>query len=66
MEEQQIQDFVHRVVTDRSVQRELALDPVRVIEQGEYSARVVGILLRLVPCLALEQSLPGAEKWWHA
>jgi len=66
MEEQQIQEFVHRAVMDQAVKRELALDPLKVIGGEEYSPRVMAILLRLVPCLAFEQALAGDEKWWHA
>jgi hypothetical protein len=66
MEEQQIQDFVHRAVTDKTMGRELARDPVSVIEKGNYSPRVVDILLRLVPYLAFTQPLNMNEKWWHA
>lgn len=66
MEEQQIQEFVHRAVMDQAVKRELALDPLKVIGCEEYSPRVMAILLRLVPCLTFEQALAGDEKWWHA
>ncbi len=66
MEEQQIQDFVHRAVTDQAMRCELARDPVSVVRSGNYSPRVVNILLRLVPCLTFEQPLGVDEKWWHA
>lgn len=66
MEEQQIQEFVHRVVTDEAMRRELVFDPLGVIGREEYSPRVVDVLLRLVPCLAFESPLRVGEKWWHA
>ena len=66
MEEQEIEEFVHRAVMDQALSRELARDAVRVIGCGNYSPRVATILLRLVPCLAFEQPLNAGEKWWHA
>ena len=66
MEEQHIQEFVHRAVTDVKLRSELAVDPVGAIERSGYSARVMAILLRLVPCLTFEQALQGDAKWWHA
>lgn len=66
MEEQQIQEFVHRAVMDKALRNELALHPVDVIGCGDYSPRVMAILLRLVPCLAFERPLNMSEKWWHA
>ena len=66
MEEQQIQEFVHWIMEDTARRRELALDPGGIIEQRGYSARVVDILLRLVPCLAFEQFWYGDREWWHA
>jgi len=66
VEEQQIQEFVHRVVTDQIARCELALDPVCVIGSGNYSPCVTDILLRLVPCLISAQPLHADEKWWHA
>lgn len=65
MEEQQIQEFVHRVCTNKAVQDELALDAEGVIRRANYSLRVTTILLRLAPCLAFEQPLTMIEKWWH-
>lgn len=66
MEEQQIQEFVHRAVMDTAWRCELSVDPAGVIEHGEYTPRVMAILLRLVPCLAFERPLQVDNKWWHA
>ncbi|HEY3992705.1 MAG TPA: hypothetical protein VGM01_07460 [Ktedonobacteraceae bacterium] len=66
MEEQQIQEFVHRAVMDKALRNELTLHPVDVLGCEDYSPRVMAILLRLVPCLAFEQPLNMSEKWWHA
>jgi hypothetical protein len=66
MEEQQIQEFVHRVAVDEAVQRELRSDPVGVVRREGFSERVERIIFRLVPQLAFAQSLGPAEKWWHA
>lgn len=65
-EEQQIQDFVHRVSGDQAARHELALDPVGMIGHAGYSARVTAILLRLVACLDDERQMSTSEKWWHA
>ncbi|HEY0757377.1 MAG TPA: hypothetical protein VGD98_25720 [Ktedonobacteraceae bacterium] len=67
MEEQQIQDFVHRAVTDRVFRQELAVDPWGVLVREGYEAypvRVLKILARLVPCLAFEQPLSLNSGWW--
>lgn len=66
MEERQIQEFVHQALMDRAVNSALVCDPVRVIQSGGYTPRVVEILLRLVPCLVSEQPINMGEKWWHA
>jgi hypothetical protein len=65
MEEQQIQEFIHRVCIDKAVQDELALDAESMIRRENYSPRVAHILLRLAPCLVFGQSLSMLEKWWH-
>lgn len=66
MEEQQIQEFVHRASNDETLRKELASDPNSVISRESFSPRVAQIVLRLVPHLALDQSLEPSLQWWHA
>ena len=66
MEEQEIQEFVHRVVMDETVRRELACDPAGVVRRSGFSPRVARIIFRLVPYLAFDRPLDSPEKWWHA
>ncbi len=66
MEEQEIQEFVHRVVMDETARRELASDPTGVVTRSGFSPRVAQIIFRLVPYLAFDRPLDPAEKWWHA
>ena len=66
LEEQQIQEFVHRAFMDKALRSELARQPAEVIGCGDYSSRVMAILLRLVPCLVFEQPLDMHAEWWHA
>ncbi len=46
MEEQQIQNFVHRVSNDETLRKELAIDPNTVIMREGFSPRVVRITIR--------------------
>lgn len=66
MEEQQIQEFVHRVASDENVRRELIRNPASVIKRQGFSPRVARIIARLVPQLTFEQPMQSNEKWWHA
>jgi hypothetical protein len=66
MEEQQIQEFVHRVVTDETMRGELARNPVGVMKRQSFSPRVAEIISRLLPQLAFEQPMMPDGKWWHA
>ncbi|HEX7735934.1 MAG TPA: hypothetical protein VF458_13795 [Ktedonobacteraceae bacterium] len=65
MEEQQIQEFVHRAMMDQDFRRELALDSRGVIGRGGYSSQVTTILLRLAPSLAAGRPLGPADDWWR-
>ena len=65
MEEQLIQDFVHRVSRDEELRKELASDPNSVIMREGFSPRVARIIARLVPLLALDQSLELSLSWWR-
>ncbi len=65
MEEQMIQDFVHRVSRDEELRKELASDPNAVITREGFSPRVARIITRLVPLLALDQSLEPSFSWWR-
>jgi hypothetical protein len=64
MEEQQIQNFVHRVSNDETLRKELAIDPNTVIMREGFSPRVVRIVDRLVPHLAMNQQLGPPFSWW--
>jgi len=64
MEEQQIQDFVHRVSRDEDVREELAHDPDGVIMREGFSPRVAQIVTRLVPHLGLQRSFIQTPEWW--
>ena len=66
MEEQQIQEFVHRITADESMRQELARNPAGVIEHQGFSPRVAAIISGLVPQLALEQPMQPDGGWWHA
>ena len=65
MEEQQIQEFVHRVSNDEALRKELASDPEGVIMCESFSPRVAQIITRLVPQLASNQSLEPSLCWWQ-
>lgn len=65
MEEQMIQDFVHRAPRDEELRKELANDPENVIAREGFSPPVARILLRLVPQLALDKPLEPSLYWWH-
>jgi hypothetical protein len=64
MEEQQIQEFVHRVSTDEALRKELASDPEGVILREGFSPRVTQIVSRLVPHLSLGHSLAFSPNYW--
>ncbi len=65
MEEELIQDFVHRASRDEELREELASDPESVITREGFSPRVARIIARLVPQLALDQSLEPSLYWWY-
>ncbi len=64
MEEQLIQDFVHRVSQDEELRKELASNPDAVIMREGFSPRVARVIARLVPQLALDKSLGLSPGWW--
>ena len=65
MEEQQIQDFVHRVSNDAGLRQELASEPEKVVTREGFSPRVAGVVMRLVPHLALDKPLVPSLFWWN-
>ena len=65
MEEQIIQEFVHRVSTDESLREELATSPESVIMREGFSPRVARVIARLAPHLTMEQSMGQAFSFWH-
>ncbi len=64
MEEQQIQEFVHRVSNEEALRKELASDPEGLIMREGFSPRVAKVVSRLVPHLKLDQSLEPSFRWW--
>ena len=64
MEEQQIQDFVHRISTEEELRKELARDPDGVIMREGFSPRVAQIMMRLAPQLAMDKPIGPAFSWW--
>ncbi len=64
MEEEVIQDFVHCVSRDEELRKELASDPNTVIMREGFSPRVARIIARLVPQLALDQSMEPSLRFW--
>jgi hypothetical protein len=65
MEEQQIQDFVHRISTDEELRNELVRDPDSVIMREGFSPRMTRVVKQLVPHLSLEEPLGPSLRWWH-
>ncbi len=65
MEEQQIQNFVHRVSTNEELHEELTRDPDDVILREGFSPKVAQIVARLVPHLALDEPISSESPWWH-
>ncbi len=66
MEELQIQEFVHRVLTDEELRKELASTPDSVIMREGFSPRVAQIITRMVPHLAMEKPLEVSLAFWHS
>ena len=66
MEELQIQEFVHRVLTNEELRKELASTPDNVIMREGFSPRVAQIITRLVPHLAMEKPLEISLAFWHS
>lgn len=65
MEEQQIQDFVHRVSTDEELRKELERDPDSVIMREGFSPKMARVVKQLGPHLSLEEPLGPSLSWWH-
>ncbi len=65
MEEQQIQDFVHRVSHDETLRKELASNPDEVIMREGFSPHVARIVARLVPQLTLDKALEPSLNFWR-
>lgn len=64
MEEQIIQEFVHRVSSDEKLRKELASEPDGVIMREGFSPRVARVIARLAPHLTVEQSIGPAFIFW--
>ena len=65
MEEQQIQDFVHRVSTDEELRKALVRNPDGVIMREGFSPRIAQIVSRLVPHLAMNEPIGPSLSWWR-
>ena len=65
MEEQLIQEFVHRVSTDEKLREELKNDPDGVIMREGFSPRVTRVVSQLVPHLALDKPVDPSLTWWR-
>lgn len=65
MEEEQIEEFVHRVAADPVRRQELMRDPQGVIAREGFAPHVARVILRLVPHLAFDAPLGAADRWWH-
>jgi hypothetical protein len=65
MEEQIIQEFVHRVSTDENLRKELASEPDSVIMREGFSPRVARVIARLAPHMAVEQSIGVGYQFWN-
>ena len=66
MEEQIIQDFVHRVSADENLRKELASDPDGVLMREGFSPRVARVITRMAPHLSAGQSIGSENKpWWQ-
>ena len=55
MEEQEIQTFVHAVLQDEQLRKELVSDPDVVIKRKGFSPRLSSVMRKLVPCLGFDQ-----------
>ena len=64
MEEQQLQNFVHRIAESEELRKELARDPAQVVAREDFSPRLVNVVMRLVPHLAMEKPLEPSLSWW--
>ena len=64
MEEQIIQEFVHRISTDENLRKELVSEPDSVIMREGFSPRVARVIARLVPHLKAEPSIDTSFNWW--
>ncbi len=51
MEEQQIQNFVHRVAQDKALREELEMHPEDVISRENFTPLVAQVILKLVPVM---------------
>ena len=66
LEEQQIQEYVHRAMLDERIRRIGVGEHMGVSMPQDVSPRVAQILACLVPYLAFEQRpIDSSEKWWH-
>jgi hypothetical protein len=64
MEEQQLQDFVHRIVENEALRKELVRDPERIVSREGFSPRLAQVVMRLVPHLTMEKPLGASFTWW--
>jgi hypothetical protein len=67
MEEQQIKSFVHTVLQDEKLRKELVNDPDAVIMREGFSPRVSNVIRKLVPYLAIDKNPSDLVVlgYWH-
>ena len=66
MEEQKLQEFVHRVSTDEALRKELASNPESVLKREGLSPRLAKVATRLIPILTVgNQPLDQSLCWWN-
>jgi hypothetical protein len=65
VEEQQLQDIVHRIYTDDRFRQALLTDPQGVIEQEHLAPLVSNVVKKLIPHLSLGETLGPPLWWWH-
>jgi hypothetical protein len=64
MEEQQIQNLVHRVSSDETLRQELARDPQAFVQREGFSPTMARVIMKLVPQLTLTDTPNDTERWW--
>ena len=64
MEEQQIQELVHRISADETLRQDLARDPQAFVKREGLSSSVAHVIMKLVPHLTLTSTTNETDNWW--